>query len=43
MNDEQLTKVATDTRKACIKYYGDKKPLIQNYLRLFARELCRMV
>lgn len=29
MNDEQLTKVATDTRKACIKCYGDKKPLIQ--------------
>ena len=29
MNDEQLTEVATDTRKACIKYYGDKKPLIQ--------------
>ena len=29
MNDEELLKVATDTKLACIKYYGDKKPLIQ--------------
>lgn len=29
MNDEQLIEVATDTRKACISYYGDKEPLIK--------------
>ena len=29
MNDEQLIKIATDTRKAALSYYGDKIPLIQ--------------
>lgn len=29
MNDEQLIKVATDTRKAFISYYDDKEPLIK--------------
>lgn len=29
MNDEELLKVATDTKLACIKYYGDRKPFIK--------------